>query len=227
MYWTALIMGLTGSLHCAGMCSPLVLAATTNGKGMRDRFIYNLGRVMMYALLGAILGTLGSWISLDYFRSGLTVVLGLVLVVLSAAGFSTVRIPLVHAALSRVLIWFKKAFASLLKQRSPATIFLLGFLNGILPCGLTFAALMMGLTLGPWQSALFMIVFGLGTLPVMVGLASGLNYLIKRFNFSLARMASVLLFISGCLLITRAFVHQGNHDSTSHRHEMVDIVLCR
>ena len=227
MFWTALIMGLTGSLHCASMCSPLVLAATTNGKGMRDRAIYNAGRITMYSLLGAVLGMIGTWIPFDTFRSGVTISLGITLVVLSIAGISTVRIPVIHALLSRALIWFKQIFASLLKQRSPKTIFLLGFLNGILPCGLTFAALMVALTLGTWQSAAFMIVFGVGTLPVMLGLASGLNYLIKRFNFSLSSMASILLFVSGCLLITRAFVQHENHVGPSHKHEMVDIVLCR
>ncbi|MGC3943029.1 MAG: sulfite exporter TauE/SafE family protein [Chryseolinea sp.] len=226
MYWTALIMGLAGSLHCAGMCSPLVLAATGNGKAMRNRFIYNSGRILMYGTLGALMGTAGSWLPFDQFRNGFTVIVGLVLIVLAIAG-ATLKIPFAQKLLSRMLVYFKKVFASVLKERSAKATFLLGFLNGILPCGLTFAALMVALTFGTWQSALFMIVFGIGTLPVMVGLTSGLNYLIKRFNFSLPRMVSVLLFVSGCLMISRGFVQHEAHSIPTHKHELVDVVLCR
>lgn len=227
MYWTALIMGLAGSLHCAGMCSPLVLAATANGKGMRSRLIYNFGRILMYALLGATLGTFGSFLPLDNFRNVLTIALGIALLVLSVAGSYNVRVPLVQSQLSRVLIWFKRIFASVLSRRSAGATFLLGFLNGILPCGLTFAALMVAFSFGIWQSATFMMVFGLGTFPVMVGFVGGLHYLVKRFNFSLARMSSLLLFVSGCLLITRVFVQHHEVAPSSHKHELVDVVLCR
>lgn len=228
MYWTALIMGLAGSFHCAGMCSPLVLAATANGKAMRNRLVYNTGRILMYGILGAIVGALGSLLPIDQFRNAFAIVLGVMLVLLSMIGLKSVRVPLVHTVLSKILVKFKALFASALKQRSTSSIFLLGFLNGILPCGLTFAALVVALTFGAWQSAAFMIAFGIGTLPVMIGLTAGLNYLIRHFNFSLARMASVLLFVSGCLLITRALVQHETHTSSlSHKHELVDIVLCR
>ncbi|MEJ1237034.1 sulfite exporter TauE/SafE family protein [Chryseolinea sp. T2] len=226
MYWTALIMGLAGSLHCAGMCSPLVLAATGNGKAMRSRLIYNSGRIMMYGILGAIMGAAGSWLPFDQFRNGFTIIVGLILIVLAIAG-TALKIPFAQHLLSKALTYFKRVFASTLKERSTRSTFLLGFLNGMLPCGLTFAALMVALTFGAWQSSVFMIVFGIGTLPVMVGLTSGLNYLIRRFNFSLPRMVSVLLFVSGCLMITRGFVHHEPHAVTSHKHELVDVVLCR
>jgi sulfite exporter TauE/SafE len=227
MYWTAIIMGLAGSLHCAGMCSPLVLAATANGKGIRSRLVYNCGRILMYGILGAVLGSFGSLLPLDNFRHSITIALGIALLVLSIAGSNSIRVPLVHTHLSQVMIWFKGVFASVLKRRSMGATFLLGFLNGILPCGLTFAALVVAFSFGTWQSAAFMMVFGLGTLPVMVGFTSGLNYLMRRFNFSLARMASVLLFVSGSLLITRAFVQHHEETPLSHKHELVDIVLCR
>lgn len=227
VYLTALIMGITGSLHCAGMCSPLVLAATSNGKAIQNRLIYNSGRILMYALLGGIMGSLGSLLPFENLRNGLAISLGVALLVLSVTGWVNTRIPIVSSLMSKVLLWFKRVFAGVLRQRSRRATFLLGFLNGILPCGLTFAALIVALALGTWKSAAFMIVFGLGTLPVMVGFTGWLHYLTKRFNFSVVRMASVLLFISGCLLITRVFVHQHDQVSATHKHELVDVVLCR
>lgn len=219
-------MGFAGSLHCAGMCSPLVLAATGNVNAMRNRFIYNSGRILMYGILGAIIGAAGSLLPFDQFRNGLTILLGILLIVLSIAGV-TLKFPFGQKLLSRVMIYFKGMFATVLKERSVRATFLLGFLNGILPCGLTFAALMVASVSGTWQSGLFMITFGIGTLPVMIGLTSGVNYVVRRFNFSLPRMVSVLLFVSGCLMITRGILNHESHAINSHKHELVDVVFCR
>lgn len=220
-------MGLTGSLHCAGMCSPLLLAATSNGRAMRNRAIYNLGRILMYGLLGLLFGSVGSLLNFDPLRNGLTILLGLALLIMSWTGMRSVSIPFVHPLLSRILLWFKKVFASVLRQPSVTGTLILGFLNGILPCGLTFGALLVGLTLGPLKAAVFMVSFGMGTLPVMIGFTGWLQHIIRRFHFSPARLASVLLFISGCLLITRGII-QHNHDTTTSQESgFVDIVLCR
>jgi sulfite exporter TauE/SafE len=227
MIWTALIMGLTGSLHCAGMCSPLLLAATSNGRAMQNRLIYNFGRILMYGLLGLLLGSVASLLAVDQLRNGLTIALGLGLLVMSCLGLSSVRIPIVHPILSKVLLWFKKVFASVLRQHSVSGTLLLGFLNGILPCGLTFAALLVGLTLGPLKGAVFMVMFGVGTLPVMIGFTGWLQHLIRRYHFSPVRVASVLLFVSGCLLISRGIVQHYHGTTSSHENVLVDMVLCR
>lgn len=227
MYWTALIMGITGSLHCAGMCSPLALAATANGKAMRNRAIYNAGRVLTYAILGLLLGALGSLVPFNHFRNVLTAALGISLLILACLGMTSVRVPFIHPMLSKVVVRLKSIFSVVLQHRSPSAMFLLGMLNGILPCGLTFAALLVALSVGPWNAALFMMVFGLGTLPVMLGFTGGLHYVVKRFNVSLPKMAAILLFVSGCLLLTRVVVHQHDAAAAGHDHSLVDTVLCR
>ena len=224
MYWTALIMGLTGSLHCAGMCSPLILAATSSGNVVRNRLIYNFGRIMMYGILGLLSGSVGSIVLFNQFRDILTIALGVVLLGLSLLGITNIQLPFIYPVLSKALLWFKRIFASTLAQRTSSSVFLLGFLNGILPCGLTFAALLVGFSLGTWQGAAFMITFGLGTLPVMVGFVGGLFQIIKRLNLSLTRMASILLFVSGCLLVARVFVSKHEHTSTQ---ATIEPVICR
>lgn len=220
-------MGITGSMHCAAMCSPLALAATANGKAMRNRTIYNAGRIFAYAVLGFFLGALGSMIPFNLFRSVLTATLGISLLVLACLGMTSVRVPIIHPLLSKAVVSLKRIFSVVLQRRSPSAMFLLGMLNGILPCGLTFAALLVGLSLGPWNAAAFMVVFGLGTLPVMLGFTGGLHYVVNRFHVSLPKMTAILLFVSGCLLLTRVVGHQHDEKAMTHDHSLVDTVLCR
>jgi len=179
---------------------------------------------MMYGILGLLSGSVGSIVLFNQFRDILTIALGVVLLGLSLLGITNIQLPFIYPVLSKALLWFKRIFASTLAQRTSSSVFLLGFLNGILPCGLTFAALLVGFSLGTWQGAAFMITFGLGTLPVMVGFVGGLFQIIKRLNLSLTRMASILLFVSGCLLVARVFVSKHEHTSTQ---ATIEPVICR
>ena len=83
----------------------------------------------------------------------------------------------------------------------------MGALNGMLPCGLTYLALTYCLVLPtPSDGVLFMLIFGTGTLGVMLGFPSLVSFLASRFRFNFSRMATVLLLLAGVTLIGRAFV---------------------
>ncbi len=220
-------MGITGSLHCAGMCSPLVMAATAKGGNMTLRLVYNLGRIFTYGLMGLAAGAVGSLIPFDGVRSGVSLALGVVLIFAAVFGLKQLHIPFAQQYIARVVLWFKGTFAHVLNRRSGTSRFLLGMVNGILPCGLSFSALMIALTTGVWNSAGFMILFGIGTLPVMVGLASGLPILAKRLNVPVARIATVMLFVSGCILIARGYTNPVHQQHTGHQRELVDVVICK
>ncbi|MCD6049706.1 MAG: hypothetical protein K0Q55_1109, partial [Verrucomicrobia bacterium] len=85
--WTAFILGLVGSLHCAGMCGPLALALPVAGKTRRafvlGRVLYNLGRILTYCVIGAIFGLAGQSLALAGFQkwvslgAGVAILLGL------------------------------------------------------------------------------------------------------------------------------------------------------
>src|SRR5688572_23370817 len=99
MFLTALIMGITGSLHCAGMCSPLAMSVTSmRSSAFSNRLLYNLGRITTYGMLGALVTAIGYVLPMSKFQNLLSIVLGLTLITMAALGTTGVRIPLVTAA---------------------------------------------------------------------------------------------------------------------------------
>jgi sulfite exporter TauE/SafE len=231
MIITALIMGFAGSLHCVGMCSPLaMMVSNLNPAATLNRFVYNLGRILTYGLLGAIVGGAGWALPLAGFQNILSLALGMSLVLFAVLGITSLRIPVITPAIQKSTSLLKAAFGKFLQRKNYISIFILGSLNGLLPCGLTFLALTYCLTLGSVsQSFYFMLLFGAGTLPVMLGLTTIFQYLVKRFNLSFRKVTTTMLFLSGCLLIARVFIphsHDAHHVNTEHT-TTAEITICR
>jgi uncharacterized protein len=228
MFFTALIMGIAGSLHCAGMCSPLAMTVTNlNSSVVFNRVFYNLGRITMYGLLGAIVSSVGYIFPIDKFQNLLSLLLGLTLIVLAIVGITGLRIPFLAPVLVKFTGLLKKTFARFLHDKNPGSLLLLGSLNGLLPCGLTFLALSFCITLTtPVEGFAYMFVFGVGTLPVMLGLVSIVDWIKNKMKWNIQHLTTGLMLLSGILLIVRVFLI---HTTVSHNHEqgLVDIVLCR
>jgi hypothetical protein len=205
MLWTALVLGLAGSLHCAGMCGPLALALPAGGGG-RARFVagrlaYNGGRLATYAALGAALGLAGRSLALAGVQRGVSVAAGLLLI----AGVWL----LPHAAGAagpawRVVGWLKRALAGLLRRPGLPALGLLGLLNGLLPCGLVYAAGAASLAAGgAGAGALYMVVFGLGTVPMMLGLGLGGRAFPVAWRLRLTAAVPAVVGVVGGLLVLR------------------------
>jgi uncharacterized protein len=228
MWFTALVMGLAGSLHCAGMCSPLAMTITNmRSPAMTNRLLYNAGRITMYGVLGAIIAALGYVFPLVKFQNLLSVLLGLFLLVMASAGVTGLRIPVMTNAVIRFTGWLKSLFGKFLQNKKTGSLLILGALNGILPCGLTFLALTFCITLAsPLDGFIYMLLFGAGTLPVMLGFVSLISIITNKLNWSIKKVTMSLMFLSGILLIARVFmVHlQDSHATPAN---LVDIVICR
>ena len=171
--WTGFLLGFVGSLHCAGMCGPLVVAVPVYGQTHRaaiaGRLLYNAGRITTYCLLGLLFGVIGEILSLTVLQRWLSIVAGAA--ILAALSFST--LSALHAPAWAGVNKLKRAFGVLIHRRTRSATFLLGAINGLLPCGLVYIAAAAALGTGSVQSALFyMVAFGLGTLPMMLGIAS-------------------------------------------------------
>ena len=202
--WTALLLGLIGSLHCAGMCGPLALALPVNSPAfarfLGGRMLYNFGRIVTYALLGALFGLLGQSLFLMGLQRWVSLTVGILLLaslILSPHYFSGGKtITFVN--------WLKNPFLKLMRQRGWGALFALGLVNGLLPCGLVYAACAAAMTLDTWANSVeYMTVFGLGTVPMMLAIA----LLGKRFQFilrfQLQRLIPVSLALVGLLLVLR------------------------
>ena len=204
MLWTAFLLGLAGSLHCAGMCGPLALALPATGTGtvgyVTGRLAYNLGRLATYSLLGVVFGLLGKslaligvqrWLSLG---AGCVILAGLLLS--TRTGLGT---PMVKA-----VGWLKSGFGALLRRRTLGSLGLMGLLNGLLPCGLVYAACAGAAATGSlgWGAA-YMALFGLGTVPLMLGIGLSGKALPIALRFKLQQLAPLSLAVVGALLVLR------------------------
>lgn len=226
MIITALVMGLLGSLHCLGMCSPLAMAVSNMSPAVAlNRLLYNGGRIFSYAVLGIIAASIGTAFQFTGLQNILSIGLGCLLIVAGFTGVSKIRIPFLTPAIQRFTTFIKKAFAKFLSQKTKTAILSLGFLNGLLPCGLTYLALTYCMTLTNLTNGfVFMLVFGISTLPVMLGLTSVLQLIVKRFRINFQRVTTITLIALGTLLISRSLLHQHH---TSHPVGEDGISICR
>lgn len=202
--WTAFMLGLVGSLHCAGMCGPLALALPVAGKTRSDfvlgRVLYNLGRILTYTGIGAVFGLVGQSFALAGFQKWVSLVAGVVILLGLVA---SLRIGL-GLPITKSVMWLKSSVGRLLQQRTFGSLFLLGSLNGLLPCGLVYVAAAAAAATGSLQmGVLSMAMFGLGTLPVMLGLGLAGRKLQGFFNFKLQNLVPISLAVLGVLLILR------------------------
>lgn len=212
MYYTAIIMGLAGSLHCAGMCSPLAMAIAKSNPFVLSRVVYNLGRIFTYGLLGALVAAAGSLVQLSPYQTVVSLTMGVIFLLLGLGGITRVRIPLVTSGMERMTSWLKRLFGATLQSKSFMATFSLGMLNGLLPCGLTYLALSACLILPNMQEGfMFMLFFGLGTWPVMIGMTWILNIGFIKRALNLTRLSRVALIFVGCLLVGRVWM--------THQHE--------
>ena len=228
MFLAAFIMGIAGSLHCAGMCSPLAFAVVNlRSPAIANRVLYNFGRISMYGVLGAFTATIGYIFPLENVQNLLSVSLGSVLILMGAVGMTGIKIPVLSNMFIRFSGILKTTFSKYIRDKSWGAILLLGGLNGLLPCGLTFLALSFCMTLStPVEGFAYMFIFGVGTLPVMLGLVSILDILKNKMHWNIHRVTTGLLIVAGIFLIARIFlIHLP--DGHSHEFDFVDIVICR
>lgn len=167
MLLLALLLGFAGSLHCAGMCGPLVLAIPTASRPMLGRAVYHGGRLGTYTVLGAAFGLVGRSLAVAGLQRGVSIILGALLVLGAVTAWRWPGTTLMVRWMGRL----KSLFRGLLARRTLGSLFALGALNGLLPCGLVYVAATTAAATGGILSAMaYMAAFGVGTLPMLLGL---------------------------------------------------------
>lgn len=203
MFWAAFITGIIGSLHCTGMCGPLMCVMPIN---KHDSFseisgllVYNTGRIISYAILGLVIGSAGATISaitgawFGYIGGAFLCVLGIYKLVTKKN--NEIKMPTI------IRKWMGKLF----KKRSPFTLPLLGMLNGIIPCGAVYAALAgAAVVANPLDGALYMLIFGLATWPAIFSSYYLTNKLVKFFKGYYRPTTSIFLLLMGIMLLYRS-----------------------
>ncbi|MBL3655926.1 sulfite exporter TauE/SafE family protein [Fulvivirga sediminis] len=196
------LAGFIGSVHCAVMCGPLSMAV--NGqRNFLQQLIYNSGRLTTYVLLGVTFGLLGRGLSIFGWQQGLSVIMGIVVIIFAL--FPRYQHKLLQSPMyGKVIQPLRKNLQKVLKSKNPFTYYVIGMLNGLLPCGLVYMVLSVSVATGTIQGgALVMLGFGLGTWPMMFGITRLLSFIKGRKAFSIQYVIPALALVMGALLILR------------------------
>ena len=207
---------LTGLSHCAGMCGPLVSAFAMRRRTQRQEVstplvLFQLGRLTTYTLLGALFGATGYLLAalIQQWQGAISIGLGLLMTVmgLSLLGLLPVQHWLTSVAFTRTVSgWIKRLTNS---DHSAAPVGL-GMANGLLPCGPIYAMVMLAATSGdPIKGAGIMLLFGLGTLPAMLGIGLSVSHLSLKIRRGLYQAAAGLVVLVGMQLAMRGLALNG------------------
>jgi sulfite exporter TauE/SafE len=205
---TAFVMGAVGSLHCIGMCGPLALALPLGHRSDSGRVVggvvYNLGRLTTYSILGLLLGIAGEHLFSPKVQSILSISLGILILIY-------LFIPVKKKASSAIITWanqpfvkLRMALGKLFRSTKTASLFSIGVLNGLLPCGLVYLAITSSLLTGTaLKGSLFMLFFGAGTFPAMLAAVFFGSYFSQQLRLKLRNAVPVFLFLMAALLVLR------------------------
>ena len=205
---TPLTIGLIGSFHCIGMCGPIVVALPLKKHNLLSKIIgailYNSGRVFTYSVIGILFGLLGRGIHLAGFQQWTSILLGIVMIV-------TVLFPyffrekiaigsLFSGFAARLIVRLKRLFT----DRSYFSLLMIGILNGLLPCGLVYVAIAGAINSGTVVSgALFMVFFGIGTIPLLLVAILAGNLIGYQIRSKILKVVPYFVFLLGVLFILR------------------------
>lgn len=194
--------------HCVGMCGGIVIAySSTKIKSEWSKQVqalahlfYSFGRVSTYMILGALFGFVGGVVTFDNLTSGIFLLITgffMVLVGLSLLGKIKFLTILEHSCSKSPL--YQKTFKSLLGSQSLFSFYLLGMLNGLLPCGFVYVfAITAASTGSAFWGAVVMFIFGLSTIPALFSLGFFVG-IFKQSNLRdlFIKLASFLVIVFG------------------------------
>lgn len=204
----AISIGLTSSLHCVGMCGPIALSLGLDAKDKLKftlrNMTYQLGRITTYSLLGVLLGLIGESFSFVGLQNYLSIFIGVVMIIM-------VMIPKFYEngatqlkPINALMLKVKITLGKYLIKKNSSSLYIIGLLNGLLPCGMVYASLTAAIGLGSvYKSVLFMFFFGLGTLPLMFATVLFGNFLSVKQRQTILKILPIITLILGVLFILR------------------------
>lgn len=213
------IMGIAflGSFgHCIGMCGGIVIAYSGTkieqkwGKTKQaiSHLFYSFGRIVTYMTLGAMFGYIGGVASFNNIANGIMwIVAGVAMILAGLSLLGKIKFLLIIEHSLSKSIWYQQSFKSLLRSQSLLSFFLLGMLNGLLPCGLVYSFAIIATSTGSaFLGALVMLIFGLSTIPALFSL----GFFVGIFNQSsfrniMIRLAAIAVLLYGVFTIYNGY----------------------
>lgn len=208
MLISAFILGLLGSLHCVGMCGPIAFMLpvdrSNSFKKVSQIALYHIGRLFTYSFIGLCFGLVGKSLYIFGIQQRLSIVIGMIMIVIVLLPHKTLSTYNFSKPIFKFISRIKNGLGTALKKKTPDTFLTIGFLNGFLPCGLVYMAVFGAIATGDiLQGSLYMLLFGIGTIPLMttaIYLGKFLNDVVKQ---RIQRMIPVFVVIIGVLFVLR------------------------
>lgn len=209
LVFTGFALGIMGSFHCLGMCGPIALSLPVDKSrplyAVLSNLFYQLGRVSTYAILGFLFGWLGKGIQLAGIQQYLSIGVGVAMIALvvfprATSFFSQ---PLTGRWL-RYTTPLKSALGKMMRHDQPQSRYVFGLLNGLLPCGLVYVALVGAVGMGSaLEGAAYMALFGLGTIPMMFMAMFAGSIIRVSLRQRLQKLVPIVVVVIGMMFILR------------------------
>jgi sulfite exporter TauE/SafE len=208
MLYSAFIFGLISSFHCIGMCGPIAMMLPVDrqneAKKVTQIATYHLGRLTAYATIGLIFGLLGRAFFLAGLQQKLSIFIGLAMILVVLIPEKIFSKYNFSKPVYKVISKIKSGLGAHFKNRSYKSLFIIGLLNGFLPCGMVYVALFGAIAM---QSAgfgvLYMLLFGIGTVPLMTIVLYVNSILTVSFRSRIQKVIPYVAVVIGVLFILR------------------------
>ena len=201
-----LLLGLMGSFHCAGMCGPIAIVLPLRGKKYSQKvfggLLYNIGRTVTYSAMGAVFGLLGQGLELVGFQQWVSIIMGALMIISVIFPALFKHQNDLNSSLFSIVGKLKQALRKMFTTKSYGGLFIIGILNGFLPCGLVYIALAGAIgTHSVIVGTLFMALFGLGTIPMMLGISLVGNMASAKVRTKINKFIPVVVVFVGVFFI--------------------------
>lgn len=208
MLWSAFILGLLGSFHCVGMCGPIAFMLpvdrTNSFRKITQIFTYHFGRLLAYSIIGLFFGLVGKSLYIFGFQQQLSVAIGVLMIIVVLIPVPTFNRYNFSKPVYNIISKVKSSLGKALKKKTADTFLTIGFLNGFLPCGLVYMAVFASLAIqSTTQGSLYMVLFGLGTIPLMTTAIYIGKFLNIKAKQRIQKAIPVFVIIIGLLFIIR------------------------
>jgi sulfite exporter TauE/SafE/copper chaperone CopZ len=210
-YGILFLVGLMTSLHCIAMCGGINLsqcvAIEMDGNNikkysnLKPSLLYNSGRVLSYTIIGGIVGALGSVVSFSGAGKGaVAIIAGAFMIIM---GLNMLNL---FPWLRKIIPSLPVVFGNKIYNNNGKRPFWVGMLNGFMPCGPLQAMQLYALASGSfWAGATSMLVFSLGTVPLMFGFGALSSFLSSKYTRQILKVSAILVIFLGMIMLNRGF----------------------
>lgn len=208
MIWAGFLFGLIGSLHCVGMCGPIAMALPFGGSSgwqyYAGRLLYNGGRIVTYTLLGALAGAFGESLQLAGLQQTVSIVSGILILLLLVLPNVVKGKAASFLGTDKLMNWVRQKLGYFFGKKSFGSLFMVGLLNGLLPCGFVYIALAGAISAPGIAGAMgYMALFGLGTFPLMFLVSLSGKLITFKVRHTLNRLVPYIGMVLAILFIFR------------------------